>query len=305
MQDASLSRHRFRWVELQIDLFLSLDLDPLHHDTIHDMIDVLQRSASVSELNDTYDKIYERNTHERNYRRLAVKTFQWVLSCARPLYIGELITAVALKKNFELDSSVTESLLLSRICSNFITTNGAGRVQFTHLSVREYLEQKSGDFSLLTAHTLAAECCLASIQQPGFDFGEALPMKAGFPSYAVRYWSFHLKRASWRGEINESLKNLSHNFLCKGQSVLNWAEAFEHQYSIAKNVEPVQNMLEEKTKEVELLRNRLRERDEIIRYNEGKLAQKDQSLRAKSRFVDYLVAFLRNLGYSVVDGIAR
>jgi len=199
-----------------------------------------------------------------------------------------------MKKDFDLETSVTERLLLNRICSNFITTNQSGIVQFTHLSVREYLEQKSEEFSLLTAHTLAADCCLSFIQQPDFNFTTALPMEPGFPSYTVRYWSFHLKTASSLGDISESLKNLSHNFLCKGHSVLDWAEAFEYQYSIAKEYEQLLHFYEEKTLEAEVLRRRLTERDEMMSLAYTRIQN-------KNRKIMYLENHLRPHGFRVED----
>ncbi|CAG8950168.1 hypothetical protein HYFRA_00008405 [Hymenoscyphus fraxineus] len=62
---------------------------------------------------------------------------------------------------------------------------------------------------------------------------------------------------------------------------------------------------EQKRDEVELLRQSLRERDEEIYYHQERLAAKDRTIQKKDTFIAYLVNFLRNTGYHIVDGRIR
>ncbi len=116
---------RFRWVELQLDLFPSLANDPFYHDTIEEQLRAVQETSSLPELDDAYDQVYKRNTRDKAYGKLAVKALQRVFASYRNLHIDELQAAVTIRVDITQAPGVTTTSFLNRICSNFITADKA------------------------------------------------------------------------------------------------------------------------------------------------------------------------------------
>lgn len=156
--------NRFRWVELQLDLFISQER-PVKYwkdfDARLRKLEEAQRSGQeiIDRLSTAYDEIFERNTQGIHSLRIAVKTLQWVLCAFRPLDIGELREAIAVE-----EQDVPSKLLLS-LCSNFIHLDAKGYVRLAHVSVKEYLELKRIEgrfrFSYSEAHARAAMTCIS------------------------------------------------------------------------------------------------------------------------------------------------
>jgi hypothetical protein len=97
-------------------------------------------------------------------------------------------------------------------------------VQFAHISVREYLEKrKMGDYSHITAHTQAAESCLAFLQQPDFNFDTVTNYPPGnFAKYAAEYWPFYCEAVATR-RASGNLKYLFDKFLdVSSTQLLSW-----------------------------------------------------------------------------------
>ena len=154
---------RFRWVELQLDLFISSERPIRHRRDFEARLKRLEADHAsgrevIDRLGETYEEIFERNVQGDFSLRLAIRALQWVLCVFRPFELQELRSALAVG-----DEDVTEELLLD-LCSNFIHVDGEGFVRLSHISVKEYLELKEIKghliFSSLEAHTEAAMTCL-------------------------------------------------------------------------------------------------------------------------------------------------
>jgi ankyrin repeat protein len=149
-------------VELQLDLFISLERPIKHWKDFDDRLKKLEHDHDsgrevVDRLGETYEEIFQRNVQGAHSQRLAVRALQWVLCAFRPFDIQELRAAIAVE-----DLDVTVKLLLD-LCSNFIHVDSKGFVRLAHISVKEYLEMKKIEdvlkFSYVEAHAQAAMTC--------------------------------------------------------------------------------------------------------------------------------------------------
>ncbi|KAI4280180.1 MAG: hypothetical protein L6R38_004651 [Xanthoria sp. 2 TBL-2021] len=113
------------------------------------------------------------------HRKLAIKTFQWIIYSERPINLDEmadiLAIDVAADPGFDASRRLVEPEEVIRICCNLINVGPLGQkhipkigVRFAHLSVKEYLlsnQVQAGpmaDFTLqhLDAHNIIAQDCL-------------------------------------------------------------------------------------------------------------------------------------------------
>lgn len=217
---------RFKWVQLQLALFIDED-DPF---TPHEAERKLNELETTSEgetimkgLGEAYDAIYNRNIKKDDQRRQdAEKALKLICCSFRELTIEELLTAVAVNKH-KIDTHVTRDYLLKKICSNFIVEGHNDTAQFAHQSVREYLKTRGkkqetdeyGEYSEAEAHSQAAETCLAYLNHCDTHISP-ITQGSGFPQYAVFYWAEHCKMTSEKKRKQGYLWKIFWDFLLKG-----------------------------------------------------------------------------------------
>jgi ankyrin repeat protein len=189
-----------------MDIFLSKERPIFHPVDIKMKLEKLLSCSVHPTLKDAYDEIYKMNTDNQPYSRiLAAKAFKWVLCSFRPLSANELADAVAVNTDGTSDQDVGRDYVL-KICSNFIIADTSDIVQFAHLSVREYLEQRNSgesqtqEYSPIQAHTQSAETCLAymnRVNMTEFTRESGFPSYTmAFPGYVMMYWPMHCEMAS-------------------------------------------------------------------------------------------------------------
>ena len=82
---------RFRWVELQLDVFLNRNNPILHPADVETKLHKLQIQSNHASLTAVYRDLFLLNTQEQPYRRaLAIKALQWVFCGFKPLTIEGL-----------------------------------------------------------------------------------------------------------------------------------------------------------------------------------------------------------------------
>jgi Ankyrin repeats (3 copies) len=178
-------------------------------------------------LEDTYERILQGIPKEKiqHARRL----FQCIVAAIRPLRVEELaeIFAIEFGPN-EVTNLVEgwrpknpEEAVLSA-CSSLIAIiddHGSKIVQFSHISVKEYLTSdrlqtldighiRDFHFSLEQAHTLFARACMSVLLQ--LDEKVDRERVATFPlaAYASGHWLDHAKFGNVQSQIQDALKHL-------------------------------------------------------------------------------------------------
>ena len=142
-------RYRFRWVILQVDLFLRIEL-PQDFDNATQRLAETTMSLKGDDkaiLYSAYDEMYDANVghsptdaYAAQAGREAVvqRLLLWTLCAQRPLRLSEMLEAVKLNDNGSTLDGIDEKYLLTK-GSNFVRKDTQQRIVFTHLSVREYL----------------------------------------------------------------------------------------------------------------------------------------------------------------------
>lgn len=193
----------------------------------------------------------------RPQREAAYRTFQWLVAAHRPLHFRELQTALAIRIGQVTDpedciSDFQQSLVT--ICLSLVDVLTDGTVQFIHLSVQEFLSQKSfppeavtpGPFhiDLSEAHLLVTSSCLSYLQndvprKPLSGSSKILPSKSRVQAelpllrYAVDWWKngvagFSALRSNTRSSfplIPNTFLPLVQQFLEAKALVTVWVEA--------------------------------------------------------------------------------
>ena len=163
----------------------------------------------TKDLADVYQKIYERiEGMGPGSRLIAEKALKWLLCSRTRLYLEEFLTVVSID-TVAMTTMVTKENIL-HICSNLVTFDKElGSFRFAHLSVREFLEERT-HVTLAAAHTLAATTCLSMCLDQQSDFTN----KAVGPAqgYAYENWVHHCLGVESLGTQN-ALRQLFDDFL--------------------------------------------------------------------------------------------
>ena len=156
---------RFRWVRLQLAIFLNENPPLRLPEDVEDKIEKIKNEVGLPVLNPVYNDVYDMNTrNSRRDREYAVRAYRILLCALRPFTVQMLAEAVSLDPSGKRNLHVNEKYVMA-ICSNFIVANDEGIVRFAHLSVAEYLRSQAFTdlYSDANAHAEAAEACLLHI----------------------------------------------------------------------------------------------------------------------------------------------
>lgn len=117
------------------------------------------------DLNTLYDKLYRFLFTKLGRVEATVfeNALHWLLCARRTLKTGEFLCAVLVNPESGRSAGVTSKDLVLKICNNFIVFDPQlDTFRFAHLSVREYLEQKT-EYSSSVTNAIAAEICLRTV----------------------------------------------------------------------------------------------------------------------------------------------
>ena len=146
--------YRFRWVSLQLEALCALNTDS----DIFDRLGRLPRKLAALYL-ETYNDMMVHN-YEAG-QKLIWNTFRWLMCMQRKLKSRNFLAAISQQVS-KVPQTFTRYQLLD-LCRNFVIYDEDLDIfRFAHLSVQEFLETLPQS-SLAVSHSLAAECCLASM----------------------------------------------------------------------------------------------------------------------------------------------
>ena len=176
------------------------------------------------DLHTIYAELYKTLTTKPGKDRATVfkNSLRWLLCAKRALNTEEFLCAVSVDPQSGRNESLVSKDLVLKICNNFIVFDShLDTFRFSHLSVREFLEQKS-DHSDSTSNALAAEVTLWTVLSTGSNNATInLLLELGWNAntnnlenlcmYADIYWAEHCKSAKEQrrsGKLNAALKHI-------------------------------------------------------------------------------------------------
>lgn len=157
-----------------------------------------------------YDKIHNEVLDvESTSCLVAKKALTWLLYAQRPLTTKELI--VVTSSEFEAHNlQLTRTDVLNLCCNLVIWDAKLDVFRFSHLSVREYLENRM-DYASSCLHRVAIKDCLKFCKikyQDIVDRGRGENSSSIFLDYAATYWAVHYSKISLderRGILNSEV----------------------------------------------------------------------------------------------------
>jgi hypothetical protein len=215
---------RFQWVKLELVLFTTAKT----RTTVLKKLNDLRDSARIPKLDILYEKTLRFNIGFRDDEdgiendeeptneyelELAMRALQLVFVAQQPLSLKELVEAISINEDgeFDDDEHLTPALL-SKLCANLLMSHADGNVEFTHLSVRDWLAKRessnaeASDCSVLDlAHIHAVKTSLLYLQylESLNSYHTWVPTDEesdeptiGFQYYAEVYWPTHYSSLS-------------------------------------------------------------------------------------------------------------
>ena len=152
------------------------------------------------DLTGVYDEIMNSiNQQFGSTPQLAARTLKWMLASERPLTPCELVTAIEIHPEVPIHVKHVASCLKPSLeievviafCGGLISWDKALNVlRFVHLSVREYLENRYGEWNIIDAHLHIAESSLWVLQD---SCSHTLNMDPSLLEYISHHWFRHCK----------------------------------------------------------------------------------------------------------------
>ena len=206
-------KDRFRWVELQLEVFFSSKSNIKRRDIFKRKLESLEAGSGRPELDQVYDEIYAMNAPEPEDCRAAERALKWIMCCRKPLSIEMLVKAASFDSDGKIDEEVDADYIMS-ICSNFVIIDHDHLVQFAHLSVREYLMHSSKHgYTTADAHMQAGRTSLFYLLATGAQENQGSDENDELLQYAALYWPFHCSRAPRKNKDGRPLQDLISEFL--------------------------------------------------------------------------------------------
>lgn len=205
----------FRWVELQIQML----------QVLRDPMDVEARLGKLPKtLDQSYWEIFDRIQESGQYAaKLATRTFQWLLVGGSTMYLSDFAKLASIDSHNQ-DFYTADYFL--EICLNLVTCdNGSGSAfQFSHLSVREFLEKSTPErkfesFLPQSANAAIASLCLFNLSaQSELNSAQELYDCSDSLGYAAMRWADHVPHKSYLS-LSVTLKSQILAFMLDGSSV--------------------------------------------------------------------------------------
>ena len=128
-------------------------------------------------------------------RSIAKNALKWLLCAQVPLSTVQMIDLVSFPSRILFSDMVTAAEILSLCCNLVVLDMEVNCFRFAHVSVRDFLENRSG-FENDAVHTMAVRKCLDFYDTDPLD--SELTLLGSFQSrpsfeYAARYWIVHYK----------------------------------------------------------------------------------------------------------------
>ena len=215
---------RFRWVELQLNYFLSPDRTILKEQVRRDLTKLKKGPVTNEQvLYATYDDVFNRNTREGSFDRDAsVKIFRILICCEGSLSPYALSQALGWSdgKQYESLSQIKKVQQLTR---DFAYSTRFGVLKFAHSSAIDYFQnhrQDHQEYSDAACHAEMASTCITYISHrelpaylPDPDFAWQ-----NFTFYAEHFWVKHCAKLDREQRESRGISNLLLNWLVKDEN---------------------------------------------------------------------------------------
>ncbi|KAK5116811.1 hypothetical protein LTR85_009071 [Meristemomyces frigidus] len=246
-----LAEGLFRWVVLEIDIFLPRSrrqgTRQMKRDIERRLAELeASRAPPVERLMGAYGEVYAMaiGAEDEHSRRYSVQSaIKWVLCSFRPLTVQELLAAAAVQPDGTHDDDISDFVLFE-YCSNLLVTAGKGRgsfVRLAHLSVRQFFETRTAqDFRPERQHNQAAMTCLW-IRSKEHDVARKLlrarenpyegqPAKTvtgsseleEFVVYCIHHWPLHYRACHKDRELHDLYATLKVRFIEPMERLFVW-----------------------------------------------------------------------------------
>jgi len=192
-------------------LLVALNIDAILDETsLARRKKTLQKVATTGvDIDNVYDRTLQRIREQKGSRsRLGMKVLMWVSHAERPLWIDELLHALAAEPgstDLDPDNIPPQDTVLASCLGLAVVDKDTLRVRLIHYTLQEFL---SGPGVLPDAHKILGETCLTYL-----NYNEAKELPAdnvlnleGMPflKYASLYWGEHA-----RIELSDHAKSLA------------------------------------------------------------------------------------------------
>jgi hypothetical protein len=230
---------RFRWVQLQLELFLSPRYCKKHpKDIISSLINLeLHSGKGVPQLNVIYGTIYRMNTDDQPHAQLlARRILRWMLLPLSPVgkprqqrasltmvKLTAVVDATSIYPDGTRDSDI-DVLFIANLCSNLIVVDQSTEsFRFAHLSVVEYLQIRvipdtsppDKEYSFGHVSTETATSCLSTIAHAANNDDPAIRAIIALPhlSKPKRLEEMSIQGASKKFRICRAIRSVLLAFL--------------------------------------------------------------------------------------------
>ncbi|EHK98358.1 hypothetical protein M7I_5831 [Glarea lozoyensis 74030] len=205
----------FRWVSLSMQSICDVRSMKVAGD-VENAIGKLPSS-----LRGLYDIIYDQlpiatgdseNAKELTTSQVVRRTFNWILCAQAHLSTAAFISALWIPDADEdAVDNLTKDQVLDACCNLVVHDATADTFRFAHLSVREYLENRS-DFNYTYQYGMALSRCFQSFDSPNVDFSKRDWDEEPFTIYARDNIVSHYRRVELAGnDISQDQRILPQN----------------------------------------------------------------------------------------------
>ncbi|KFZ12211.1 hypothetical protein V502_07220 [Pseudogymnoascus sp. VKM F-4520 (FW-2644)] len=175
--------------------------------------------ALPMEESEFYHQAIKRIRNQKRHRDKAFRILAWTLCAKRPLSVGEMQLAAAIKP---LEDFTLKKSDIVDFCGGLVLVNSeSGTVAFAHLTINEYLKSASKDIFPTEPEQVIASTCLTYLSLPPFKSGSC-PSDEEFETrlkenilldYASRHWGQHAQ------SVQEQVHEEAFVFLLDGNLV--------------------------------------------------------------------------------------
>ena len=163
--------------------------------------------AAINTLPDgqeqTYDELLERiqNQH-RDHATLAMSALSWIVNAKRPLFMEELLYALAVEPGdttLDLDG-ISDAELLISVCAGIVSLEPESRVVgLVHYTAQEYLTRKGSNLFPGAQKQMSIICLTALSFSKARKHYYQVVSEVKYPlqlsRYAVPYWPDHMRES--------------------------------------------------------------------------------------------------------------
>ncbi|RSL80990.1 hypothetical protein CEP52_017293 [Fusarium oligoseptatum] len=179
----SKAQGMFRWVSLQLQALCQQTTDTA----------ILERLGRLPRtLAELYQEILAKieSLDADADRQFAQSALSWLLCAQEQLPSDVFLAAVSITKNGSAPTISRDQLL--HLCCNLVTFDSAiDAFRFSHLSVREFLENQE-TYQPASANALVAEACLCNLDRMAPEASPSTPLL----KYSCLFWAEHSRAAA-------------------------------------------------------------------------------------------------------------